>query len=186
MKLTSAIRRTGRGDARPLYAVAALAMVTLLAAAPTLAYTSTGHNLTAALATWAAIVLVATTLLCRNIRRAQAQAAAEQARAEARWAYFIASFPAAVRPAVTVLADDTNRAATFAEVGLAPAAIATGRSGDHGMWPTERGAVVRLAGIDPDAFTRASAALAQALDVPTLTVRRTRRRDGACELHLSA
>ncbi|MFC9999686.1 hypothetical protein [Nocardia sp. NPDC127526] len=188
MKASTAIRRTGRGDAGPLFGLAVLLALPLLLGVPTVAYTST-HNPVAPVVAVAVLVAAGAGFWRHAVgearRREEAQAAAAKARAEAEWAQFLDGFPAAARGVVARLYVDAERAAAFAEVGLAPAPIATGRGGDCGIWRTECGVAVRLLGIDAEAFARASVVLADALGVASVSVRRTRRRDGAYELHLT-
>ncbi|WP_280430792.1 hypothetical protein [Nocardia brasiliensis] len=186
MKLTSTVRRAGRGDPDTLFSLVGILALLLLLAVPTVAYTST-HNRYAPAVALAVVAVIAVGIWRRTARRArrreEIQAAAAQARAEADWARFVATFPATARGAVVRLCDPTERASAFAEVGLASPEIVSTRN-DWGIWPTERGAAVRVIGVDPDACARASVVLADALGVPSLKVRPTRRRDGAYELHL--
>ncbi|MGX1779208.1 hypothetical protein ACWIGW_44375 [Nocardia brasiliensis] len=186
MKLASTVRRAGRGDPDTLFSLLGILALIMLLAVPTVAYTST-HNRYAPAIALAVMAIIAVGIWRGCARRArhreQVQAAAAQARAEADWARFVATFPATARGAVTRLCDPTERASAFAEVGLASPEIVNTRS-DWGIWPTERGAAVRLIGIDPEACTRVSVVLADALGVPAVRVRPTRRRDGAYELHL--
>ncbi len=113
----------------------------------------------------------------RRVEQQRLRAAAE------RWASFEATFPAAVRGAVRLLCEPADCAAVFGRTGLACPELVDGRQ-DWGIWPTDRGATVRLTGIDTEDFALVSGVLAAHLGVPAVVLRRTRRRDGALELDL--